>query len=412
MKRAFSIAGVVIAFLAQTATARADVVVDWNLVAKTAIVNNAGKPPTSASVILAYMHGAIYDAVQAIDGKFTPYVYTPPAIDPVASRDAAAVSAAYRVLIAVFPSQGAFLDGAFSGSLAGIPGGASKNRGIAIGEAAASAMLANRSGDGFEAPVSFTPLSGPGEWQPTPPANLPALTPWMAQVRPFALVSPEQFRADGPPSLDSAQWAEDYYEVKVYGAALGSRRTPAQTELGRFWTENPAAQYTRMWRDLATLRGLSVSESARFFAMLSFAWADSLVACFESKYYYRFWRPVTAIRAGDSDGNDDTTADPIWTPVQVTPNHPEYPAGHCASAGAISMVIEKFFGTKKVVIPLSSAVTGTSYLLKSTDDLEKELIEARIMGGMHYRTSGRHGVVQGRKVGQWLTKHFFLPTGK
>jgi hypothetical protein len=395
--------------IAGVGPARSDTVTDWNLVAKTAIVNNAGKPPTTGSAVLAYMHGAIYDAVQAIEGQYTPYAYVPAALDPSASREAAVVSAGYHVLSAVFPGQSAFLDGARLNSLAAIPDGDSKDRGLAIGAAAAAAMLANRANDGFEAPVAFVPGSGPGVWQPTPPAFLPALSPWMAQLRPFSMTSPEQFRADGPPALGSAQWVEDYNEIKAYGAAVGSLRTAAQTELGRFWIEHPVAQYTRMWRELASAQGLSTSENARFFAMLSFSWADALVASFESKYHFQFWRPVTAIRAGDSDGNAGTAPDAAWSSAQPTPNHPEYPAAHSASAAAQATVIEEFFGTKKVPIPLSSAVTGTAYVVGSTDDFVKELIEARIMGGMHYRTSGVHGAVMGRKVGGWLARQYFQP---
>jgi hypothetical protein len=273
-------------------------------------------------------------------------------------------------------------------------------------------MLSSRADDGFEAPVPFMPGSGPGVWQPTPPAFLPALTPWMAGLRPFTLTSPHQFRADGPPALSSAQWTEDYNEIKAYGAAVGSLRTPAQTELGRFWAEHPVAQYTRIWRDLASAQGLSTSENARLFAMLSFGLADALVACWESKYHFQFWRPVTAIRAGDSDRNACTAPDAAWSSAMPTPNHPEYPAAHSTAAGAQATVIAEFFGTKKVPLPLSSAVTGTAYVLDSTDDFVKELIEARIMGGMHYRTSAVHGAVMGRKVGGWLARQYFQPVSR
>lgn len=390
----------------------ADPVIRWNLITKTAIVDNAGKPPTSGAVIQAYVHGAVYDAVNAIEGQYTPYAWTPAALDPTASREAAVASAAYHVLVSVFPLQGAYLGGQYAASLAGIADGDAKDRGIAIGAAAAQAMLAFRAGDGFEAPVAHTPGSGPGIWQPTPPAFLPALSPWMARLRPFTLTSPSQFRADGPPLLTSRQWAEDYNEVKAYGAAIGSLRTPEQTELARFWAEHPLAQYSRIWRELATAKELTLSENARFFAMLSMGWADALLACWESKFFYSFWRPVTAIRAGHTDGNAATAPDLGWSPLVVTPNHPEYPAAHSASAGAISGVIEEFFGTKRVEIVLSSAVTGTSHTVGSTDDFAKELIEARIYGGMHYRTSGQHGVVMGGKTARWLSRHFFAPVQK
>jgi hypothetical protein len=389
--------------------ATADPVIDWNRIAKNAVVDREPKSSVTGLVILAYMHGAIYDAVNAIDRQHVPYAWHPATLDSSASKEAAVTSAAYNVLIHALPSQSAYLNEVYTGSLKDIPDGDAKKRGIALGEEAAKVMLALRKADGFEASIPYTPSSGSGVWQPTPPGLLPAIAPWAARLRPFTLTSPWQFRADGPTSLNSVQWVKDYHESKIYGAAEGSRRTPAQTELGRFWTEHSLAQYSRIWRDLATAQGLSLAENARFFAMLSIGAVDAIIAVFDSKYHYNFWRPVTAIRAGETDGNPKTEPDRHWSSAQITPNHPEYPAGHPASAGVFAQIIEAFFGTRRVRIVLSSAVTGTSYTIENTEELPKSVSDARVFGGMHYRTSCQEGVAMGRKVGRWLCQHYFRP---
>ncbi len=395
--------------------AGADAVTDWSDIAQTAIVTNAGRPAPAAVVDAAYVFATVYDAVNAIDGRFSVFAVSPSNASPQASQEAAVVAAAHHVLKTFFPSQQAFLDTAYAASLARIPLGSTRDQGVAIGVEVATAFLALRANDGRNAVVAYTFGSGPGVYQLTPGAPEPPaspLTPWIAQMKPFTLISPSQFRADGPPHLTSAQWAEDFNEVKVMGALNDSERTTNQTEIGRFYQENPAAQLIRNFRNFAAAQPLSLADRARLLAALHITTADAVIACFDSKYFFNFWRPVTAIRAADTDDNEATEPDPGWLSLVPTPNHPEYPAAHGVVSTAYAEALRHFFGTKKVTITLTSTITGTAHTFHSTDDIIKEIIVARIYGGMHYRTSGVHGSVIGKKVAHWVAKHYFLPSGQ
>ena len=398
-----------------TNSARADVVSDWSAIAQTAIVTNAGRPPSGTIVDVAYVFAAVYDAVHAIDGRYTAFAVSLPNASPTASQDAAAAAAAHHVLKTFYPTQQAFLDGALAASMAAIPPGAARDQGNAVGVQVATAFLALRANDGRNAVVPYGFGSGPGVYQLTPGAPAPPAspaTPWVAQMRPFALESPSQFRAEGPPHLTSARWAEDLNEVKAMGVLNGSSRTPEQTEIGRFYAEHPGAQLIRSLREFAAAQSMSVADRARLLAILHISAADALIAVFDSKYFYNFWRPVTAIRAADTDGNDATEPDAGWLPLAPTPNHPEYPAAHGGVSTAYAEALRHFFGTKKVTITLSSTVTGTTHTFHSTDEIIKEIIDARVYGGMHYRTSGVHGSVIGRKVANWIDKNYFQPVSQ
>ncbi len=396
-------------FLLLPVCARADQVTDWNAIGALAALN-AGKSPAALSIDLAYMHAAIYDAVNAIDGRYSVYAVRPSSVPPDASKEAAAVAAAYNVLKTLLPTQQAFLDSQYATSLAAIAGGDTKTHGIAVGEEVAALFLAWRAGDGRNATITYTPGSGPGAWQPTPPAFAAALTPWVAQMRPFAIESPSQYRAIGPPPLDSAQWAADFNETKSLGAANSTTRTAEQTEIGRFYgIEHPGAQYARIFREFAAEQGMSLADNARLFAVLYVTVTDAQIAVWDSKYHFGFWRPVTAIRAAETDGNPATDADPAWLPLVTTPGHPEYPAAHGAFTGAYAEALRRFFGSKLVNITLTSTATGTSRTFNKTEHLINEIIEARIYGGMHYRTSCEHGVEMGKKVAKWVAKHYFQP---
>jgi hypothetical protein len=393
---------------------RADVVTDWSAIAQTAIVTNAGRPPSGTIIDVAYVFAAVYDAVNAIDGRYTAFAVSVSA-SPSASQEAAAAAAAHHVLKTFYPTQQVFLDGALAASMAAIPPGPARDQGNAVGVQVATAFLAMRANDGRNAVVPYGFGSGPGVYQLTPGAPPPPAspaTPWVAQMRPFALQSPSQFRAEGPPDLTSARWAEDLNEVKAMGVLNGSSRTPEQTEIGRFYAEHPGAQLIRNLRDFAAAQSMSVADHARLLAVLHITAADAIIAVFDSKYFYNFWRPVTAIRAADTDGNDATEPDAGWVTLVPTPNHPEYPAAHGAVSTAYAEAIRHFFGTKKVTITLSSTFTGTTHTFHSTDEIIKEIIAARIYGGMHYRTSGVHGSVMGRKVANWIDKHYFQPVGQ
>jgi hypothetical protein len=391
-------------------SASGSVITDWNAVASTSIVVKAGRPPAASIVDTIYVNVAMYDAVNAIDGRYSVFAVSPTTPTSGASEEAAAIAAAYGVLRAFFPSQASFLDPTYAASLAAIPDGDAKSRGIAIGSEVASLLLAARSGDGRNAPITFTPTPGPGVWQPTPPAFAAAQAPWIAQMRPFGTVTSSQFRADPPPELTSDAWAADYNETKTFGAIDSTARTPEQTEIGRFYAEHTGAQYNRILREFAASQNFSLADEARFLAQMWVSCGDAIIGVFESKYFYGRWRPITAIRAGDTDGNPATDPDPTWTPLAVTPNHPEYPAAHGAFTGALAEALRQFYGTKDVTITLSSTVTNTTRTFTNTDDLVKEVIDARIFGGMHFRTSVVEGKVLGTKVAKWVARHHFLPS--
>jgi hypothetical protein len=388
-----------------------DPVAFWNETAITTVATHAGRAPAVVIVDLAYVHVALYDVAVAIRGGYQPYAVSPETVPAGASLDAAIAAAAYRVLITKFPGDSAYLDARYALALASIPNNQAKLDGISIGEQVADGLLVARADDGWNAPVQYIPQPGPGHWQPTPPAFAPPISPWMAVMRPFTFAEASLFRADPPPALDSALWADDYNETLLFGAANSTVRTQEQTEIGRFYAEHSGLQYSRIFRDFADQQNLDVADRARLFAMLYVTGADALIGCFDSKYFYGFWRPVTAIRAGDSDGNPQTIGDPSWTPLAPTPGHPEYPAAHGCFTAAVAETLSAFFKTKKVTITLTSTVSGSGAprTFNSTDDLIREIIDARIFGGMHYRTSVVRGVVLGRKVAHWVFKHCFQP---
>lgn len=246
-------------------------------------------------------------------------------------------------------------------------------------------------------------------WQPTLPSYAPPLTPWISKMRPFMIANPSQFRPAGPPNLSSRRWARDFDETKTLGDLNSQTRTAEQTEIGRFYCEHAGTQLSRNFRDFAARQKMSVEDNARLFAMLYLSVADSVIAAWDAKYYFGYWRPVTAIRAADSDGNEFTAQDSNWLPLMPTPDHPEYPAAHGSVTAAYAEALRHFFKTKRINITLSSTVTGTSRTFQNTDDLIKEIIDARVYGGMHYRTSVVDGAAIGSKVTKWMSKHYFQP---
>lgn len=405
-----------VAVLFVPAVARANSIDFWSSIA----TQVAAAPPQSrgglAPIDLAYLHIAIYDAVNAIDGRYSVFAVRPATNPHGASMDAATAAAAYTMLKWLYPSPSAtaLLDGAYVSDLLGIPDGTAKTRGIAVGTEVANAFIAQRTGDGRNAaaPYFFGPLE-PGVYQQTPGGPATPIGPWVAQMRTFAIEDASQFRADGPPNVTSAQWAEDFNETKNYGALTNSLRTPLQTQIGQFFAENPGVQFNRNIRNVAMAYGLSVADSARFFAQLYVTMADAAITTWNSKYFYNFWRPVTAIRYPE-DGNPATESDPLWLPLVVTPGHPEYPAAHPTVTGALAFALAQFFDTKKIHVALTStSVPDTGGLLTfeftNTDDIVKFAIDGRIYGGMHYRTSGVHGSVIARKVAFYVAKHYFQP---
>ncbi|HXY50326.1 MAG TPA: vanadium-dependent haloperoxidase [Terriglobales bacterium] len=407
----------------ESSAAAQNPVVDWDAIAATTIITNGATASNitktapgaitqgGSSFYLAFVHLAIYNAVNAISPHYQPYVYSLKAPHH-ASREAAVVAAAHRILVHYFPDQQAALDAQYAESLAAIPDGESKADGIRIGEVSALTLIALRANDGRGAnvPYAYPSVPTPGVWIPTPPAFLAPLTPWVGQMRPFTMTSPAQFLPkSGPPDLGSERWARNFNETKTLGAVNSPVRTPQQTEIGLFWTDHAGQQYARAFRGLAIEQKLDISESARLFAMLFTAYADSFIGCMNAKYTFSFWRPVTAVQNADLDGNPDTIQDPSWLPLGVTPNHPEFPANHGCVSGAIAATLQDFFEDRKFSFTVSSAVTNTTHHFQSARELEKEVFGARIYAGFHYRHSLEQGFLLGHRVVRQMLRQQFRP---
>jgi hypothetical protein len=379
-------------------------VVEWNQIALTTALTTPG-----TQIYLTYVHLAMYDAVNAIDGRYRQY--GPEFHGPSdASTEAAAISAAYHILLNYFPGQAETLKGQFDVAIAAIPDGNAKNSGVAVGQVSAARIIALRASDGRGAtvPYSYPTSPTPGVWSPTPPAFVPPITPWVGQMLPFTMESASQFLpVNGPPDLGSRKWARQYNEVKLLGAANSTVRTAAQTEIALFWTANPVATYFGAFRQLAVHKNLSLSKSARLLAMLSVAFTDSGIGCWNAKYHFSFWRPVTAIPNGDIDGNPDTVADPSWLPLAPTPPHPEFPAAHGCATGAIARTLQNFFGTSQVEFTVFSTVTQSSHTYYTVGQLEAEAYWARIYAGFHYRHSLDEGFKLGHRVAQHFNENYF-----
>ncbi len=406
MKTTRLVVPLVFAFLAAISVNAQNVVVTWDAIASTTIVSNAKEPSATSGVWFAYVHLAVFDAVNSIDHRFQPYLFTTQA-PAGASQDAAAAAAAHRILVNYFPAQQASLDADLASSLAAISDTpANISAGQAVGEAAAQALIAARTSDGLLVNFPYTPPVGPGSYQRTPPAFAAPITPWLGQMSPFTMTGAAQFFPDeGPDALDSQQWIDDYNQVMALGANNSTVRTPEQTEIGLFWTEHTGQQYGRAFRTLAAQKGLNTSDTARLMAMLWAGFADSAIGCWNAKFSFSFWRPVTAIRAGG--GNPALAANPNWTPLASTPAHPEYPAAHGCVTGAVSTILEGYFGTPNLQFSVDSLVTHTTHNFTSTGDLMHEVEDARIYAGFHYHHSLIQGRVLGLKVGHQLMQHYF-----
>lgn len=382
-------------------------VVKWNAIASTTIVTTGKEASVSSGVWFAYVHLAVFDAVNSIDHRFQPYLFT--ANPPTgANEDAAAIAAAHRVLVNYFPTQQTNLDSQYATSIAAISDTATNiSEGVAVGEASAQALIAARANDRLLANVPYTPPVGPGFWQPTPPVYGPPLTPWLGHMVPFTMTSAAQFFPDeGPDALDSQQWIDDYNQVMALGAINSTLRTPDQTEIGLFWTEHTGQQYARAFRNLAVQQGLSTSDTARLMAMLWAGYADAGIGCWNAKFTFSFWRPVTAIHVGGD--NPALVADPGWFPLVSTPSHPEYPSAHGCVTGAVSTILAGYFGTPNITFTVDSLVPNTvPYTFTSTSELMQQVEMARIYAGFHYHHSLVEGRVLGIKVGHQLMQQYF-----
>jgi hypothetical protein len=382
----------------------------WDAVGTQAFSAAALSPP-EGHTIFGYVAVAVYDAVIAIEGGYEPFAVEIDAPEG-ASPQAAVAAAAHRILTRHLPAQQAtILDPALTASLAQIPDGPAETDGVAVGRQVADELIALRAGDGFRAPVTYTPPNPPipGVWLPTAPT--PPIGPYLGLMDPFSLDRADQFRPKGPPPLDSRRWARDYNEVKQIGSATSTTRTADQTLAARFWGEAPVQQARGSFRKFILDHDLDIVQAARFNAMISVTVADALIACFDAKYHYTFWRPITAIRAGDTDGNSATVGDPAWSPLLPgTPNHPEYPSAHSCITPPQGRVIARFLDTAHIDFTVPSLTGLGDRTFARPRELQNEVGNARIWGGIHYRTAVDDAIVMGRRVSNWVLSHHFQPT--
>jgi hypothetical protein len=353
---------------------------------------------------LATVHIAMYDAVIAIAGGYVPFYARPTSPASGASQEAAAAAAAYGVLKGLFPSRAATYQAAYDRALAAIADPTARDKGVAVGAEAAAAVLQQRTHDGRSIVLpAFVPGTAPGQFRG------PAIVGRVySNVRPFALASPRQFRAPGPPALTSAAYAADFNETKSLGGTNSTTRTAEQATSARFHSEPPSAFWPRNLR-VFTMGSRSLADNARLGALLWVTQADATIACFESKYSILSWRPFSAIHLADSDGNDATDVDPTWTPFLPTPPHPEYPAAHACASGAAAQALRLFYGTTAVSYDFTSTVTASTRHYASTEALVDDVTIARIAGGMHFRTAIVDGVALGRHVADYVVQNNLKP---
>ena len=426
-------------FGSSTMYAAVDPVSNWNTIAVQATLT-AGETAVPQSRALAIVHVAIHDALNSIDSRYERYAFRGD-VQTGASVDAAIAAAARDSLVGAIavgplpfppqfgtPAQQALavaqVNAAYATVLAAIPDGTAKTAGIALGQAAAAAILSLRSSDHATALVPYTPGTQPGDWQPTPnpipfdpPAaadHLPATLPGWGHVTPFVLRRSTHFEPDGPPRLSGKRYARDYNEVKAIGEKNSAIRTAEETSIARFWYENASPAWSRIAIFVADSRGLNLWDTARLLALVNLATADGVIAGFETKYDFNFWRPVTAIRAGDTDGNDETVADPNWSSLLNTPAHPDYTSTHSVIGGASAEVLRRFFDNDDVPFTTTSGVpfAGLTRSFASFSQAAAENGESRIYAGIHFRSSVEDGIQQGEKIGQFVFRHALQPLNR
>lgn len=380
-------------------------VVAWDATASAALGTDAALPAPIMAIGMAYTQAAVYDAVNGITSARPLYRWHSHG-PRFASTDAAVVAAAHRWLVTYFPVANPRVEAAYGAALDAIPDGAAKTAGVAYGELAAQHLIDQRAGDGWQAPVVYDQPALPGVWRPTPPALAPYLGTWLGVMKPFLMRSASQFRPSGPPALTSRRYARDLREVADLGSATSTTRTAEQAEIARFFGGNLSTQLQEAYRDHVTRHCLGESDAARYFAVASMAGADGVIASWDAKLFFHFWRPITAIQLADTDGNPATVSDPTWTPLLVTPPFPDYLSGHTTVIGAVTAALTRLSGTSQLDLNLSSTVTGTTRHYQDASTLNAEGIGARIWGGIHFRTADEVGARVGARVGAWDSRRF------
>lgn len=386
------------------AEVRADVVTDWNEIAQQTVLN-AGSSPFVSSRSLAIVQVSVFDAYNGIERRYQPIHVAPNAL-PGASRRAAVIQAAYVALLHLYPAQQAFLSAEREASLKAIASeeavenSVSIERGIEWGQAVADEIFLWRSTDGITpAPPPYTGGMLAGQWRPTPPGFGNGVGVQWSYMTPWALSTPSQFRAAGPPALSSMQYAADVNEVKDIGSLTSVTRTADQTEIARFWNGNTPVDWNRIAVSVSESKNLTLSQNSRLLALLNVAIADAVIACWEAKYHYSFWRPVTAIRLADTDGNPGTTQDPTWTSLLTTPAHPDYPSGHATVSRSAKSVLTAYFGDETEFSTATGVLPGVTRHYSSFTQAVDEAFNARIYGGIHFRTACLDGQSMGAQVG-------------
>jgi hypothetical protein len=390
-------------------TARANVITDWDekaIVAVSPMSSLGNTSPYMAQRMMAMVHAAMFDAVNSVERRYRPYLVQLPA-DPTTSKEAAAAAAAATVLATIDEKTADEMKTALASYLAPLPEGRAKSDGVALGKAVAGKLLEARADDGSSAPDAYRPRTTPGVYIPT---TITISSMW-PQMKPFIIASPSQFRPAPPVSLQSQEWVTDYIELKDYGGQVSAKRTASQTETARFWLVGPPVAYDPFVRRLVVAKQMNVVDSARLMALVSMGITDAIIAVLDAKYYYNFWRPITAIRNGDIGGNPATEREPTWQPLATTPMHPEYPCSHCIQSGALAGVVKAVFGTVDIpeIAITSPTAPGVTHRWSNMTAFTDEVASARIWAGFHYRFSTRVGTGMGLELGDYVVKNVMQP---
>jgi hypothetical protein len=383
-----------------------EVIRTWDEIAGAQAFGN----PVRFSRILAIMHTAQHDAVNGAESRYE--TYTSPHVDRKADAEAAAAAAAHRVLVFFFPANQTALDADLSASLAKVPDGPAERAGVALGQAVGQCLLDVRADDGFDVADPFAPTPGPGVWEPTPPAFAPMLEAQFQNVRPFTLRDRGQFLPGPPPALTSARYARDFNEVKHLGQDTSTLRTADQTQLAHFWAEGSPVGWSRVGSIVSSMRHYDLHRTARLLALLTMAMADGFIAGWYQKRHYALWRPVTAIRHADTDGNPATSPDPTWLSLRPTPALPDYPSTHSLLGGAAAEILRTFTGQDRFRFCMSSTTAvpaGAERCWNSFTQAEAENANSRVVVGFHFRFATTTGVGVGRNVGRFAIGHSLRP---
>jgi hypothetical protein len=384
-----------------------DVVVYWNGVTGQTAAVPPGRPGPTSVLDFAMVHAAMHDAIQAIQGRY--HTYSGLLAPSEGSEIAAAAQAAHDVLVNRFPAQQAALDLILLNYLGACDDAC--QAGVTVGQNAADAVIAMRANDGSHPsppPPPFLGGTAPGEWRPTGPGGMVA--EWLSSMRPFTLTDAAQFQPKAPPSLNSQEYTRDYNEVKTLGRATGSSRTPTQTATADFFREGPPGYWNRTLPDIVQAHVPDLGDRARLYALVQISMADALITSWQSKRLFNFWRPITAIREGDTDGNPTTAGEAGWTPHTGTPNYPDYTSGANNLNGAVTGTLRLFFGTNHMEFVLKGA-GGVNRDYTKFADVAADVVEARILEGIHFRFADTVARTQGRNVAKWVFKHTLRPVG-